>query len=304
MFVDPTSQERKRTLLCQLLEYTTAVGRAAHLISICLQGNPAQEEQLKEEVNKSESEGELEADGRPKRFRPPTRNRVSIYQKMLAVREADRLIESGMKTGIEKKVMATFPDIFRGRTGMKSGMLGRWMVQSKEQCWDQIPWEKMSAEDRKMKELPDWVRQPLGLNKRMRFSAGKDIPQVVKSGLIKLVERVSCGGKDSELTCGTAATKQLKEEAEALLQKYNEAQSQVASEHNVDVPLCKAKVTTKWVNRLLKSSGILRRSPNTMGAYLEYDDQRMCQSRKAWKFVRWGDICAKRLFVFVVVCLF
>ncbi|CAK9034667.1 unnamed protein product [Durusdinium trenchii] len=192
--------------------------------------------------------------------------------------------------------MATFPDIFRGRTGMKSGMLGRWMVQSKEQCWDQIPWEKMSAEDRKMKELPDWVRQPLGLNKRMRFSAGKDIPQVVKSGLIKLVERVSCGGKDSELTCGTAATKQLKEEAEALLQKYNEAQSQVASEHNVDVPLCKAKVTTKWVNRLLKSSGILRRSPNTMGAYLEYDDQRMCQSRKAWKFVRMdkqirADLC-------------
>lgn len=74
------------------------------------------------------------------------RNRPSIYQKLMAIKEMDRLIEAGHKTGIEKKVMATFPNLF---AGAKSGMLGRDL-----QRWREIPFERLAQKDREsMKEL-------------------------------------------------------------------------------------------------------------------------------------------------------
>lgn len=225
-----------------------------------------------------------------KRNLPKTRARFSIYQKMQAVREAERLIESGLKVGIEKKVMDTFPELFRSAKGnLKTGMLGRWISQSKAQEWHKIPFEKMSAADRDaIKELPDWIREPLGMQKRMRFKGSSDVPAVVKERLLNMVEKVGCGGKKSKPTAGVVVTSKIKAEADSMLETYCKHLDKVAADEGKDAPPCKRKVSTRWVNRLLLSAGYKKRVPNTAGAYLPYDDSRMIKSRKAWHFRRQG----------------
>ncbi|CAK9063017.1 unnamed protein product [Durusdinium trenchii] len=207
---------------------------------------------------------------------------------MQAVREAERLIESGLKVGIEKKVMDTFPELFRSAKGnLKTGMLGRWISQSKAQEWHKIPFEKMSAADRDaIKELPDWIREPLGMQKRMRFKGSSDVPAVVKERLLNMVEKVGCGGKKSKPTAGVVVTSKIKAEADSMLETYCKHLDKVAADEGKDAPPCKRKVSTRWVNRLLLSAGYKKRVPNTAGAYLPYDDSRMIKSRKAWHFRR------------------
>ena len=212
-----------------------------------------------------------------------TRVRHTIYQKVLAIRELDRLLEAGVKHGLEKKVMETFPAVFMGVKGkFKSGMLGRWLVQCDEQRWKEIPWEKMNEKDRKMKELPDWVRLPFGMTPRSldRFKSGTNVPAVIVKSIISTIERLTCGGDKSRLTCGTVNAESIKEECETLLKVYAEAQEKEAAEKGVPIPRQKTTVSIRWVNRLLEHYGWKRHAPNTVGAYLDYDDERMQRSRK------------------------
>ena len=133
------------------------------------------------------------------------RTRVGIYQKVVALREMQRLIDSGKKSGVEKAVMDTFPHIFAGKNGRKSGMLGRWKTQAESQGWLSIPWEKMSDRDKRdMKELPDWVRIPLGMAPRSieRFKSGRNVPPCVMKKIVEMIERVTTGGEHSQLTRG------------------------------------------------------------------------------------------------------
>lgn len=218
------------------------------------------------------------------------RKRLSIYQKMLAIREVDKLIESGVRHAIEKKVMKQFPDLFMGTTGSyKSGMLGRWLTQCDDEGWRSIPWEKMGKEDRdSIKELPDWVRVPMGLFPRSleRFKAGRNVPPCIVKSLVTMIERVTCGGSTANLTAGTLKTKSIQADCQKMLDDYHEAQVKACQEKGMPVPDAKLTVTTKWVNRLLETYGWRRNAPNTYGAYLEYDDQRMERSRRSWKFLR------------------
>ena len=245
-----------------------------------------------EEVETNEgSENEDEGEGEKlKRRGAEKRVRLPIYQKLLAVREVDRLVEEGVRYGLEKKVMARYPEMFMGTKGkMKSGMLGRWIVLADEQEWRKIPFERMSAEDRKLKDLPDWIRLPLGLPPRSldKFKSGTTVPSAVTKRIIELIQRTTCG-MGSRLTSGTLKTESVKAEADDLLKSYNESQKKTAEEHGIALPKQKESVTTRWVNRLLEHYGWKRNSPNTLGAYLEFDDERMQKSRKAWSFLRLG----------------
>ena len=58
------------------------------------------------------------------------RKSFSIYEKLQAIREVDRLVEEGVTSGIEKRVMETFKHLFAGSKGYKSGVLGRWLTQA------------------------------------------------------------------------------------------------------------------------------------------------------------------------------
>lgn len=181
--------------------------------------------------------------------------------------------------------MSQYSHIFSGPKGYKSGMLGRWMTQADQQKWRDVPWEKMSQSDRdNIKELPDWLRVPLGMEPRSieRFKEGKNVPDCVTKGLIKAIERITCGGEQSPLTCGNVDVKQLKKEGEKLLTCYWEAQK--AADPECKPP--KIVVSDRWINRLLQKYGWSRRTPNTCGAYLEYDDERMDRSRKSFAFTR------------------
>lgn len=224
-----------------------------------------------------------------KKGRSDPRNRFSIYQKMQAIREMDRLIESGQTTGIEKAVMKTFPAIFCGLKGNKSGMLGRWKTQCDKQRWREIPFEKLSVADRQMKELPDWVRIPLGLVPRNleRFREGGQVPVCIVNQLVDLVEKLTTGCNSAALTTGTLNSKQIQKEAERLLKIYNKAQEEAAEAAGKPVPLAKTKISDRWANRLLVNYGWKRHAPNTYGAYLAYDDERMVKSRKMFGFRRW-----------------
>lgn len=236
---------------------------------------------------KDESEGdESDADGDRK---ATGRNRPTIYEKMQCIRELDRLVESGKKTGLEAKVMKTFPALFRNHAGgLKSGMLGRWLVQCNEQNWRSIPFEKMTVEDRKMKELPDWVRVPMGMPPRAyeRFKFVKNIPPTVIENLVALIERVTTGGDTFKLTSGKLSVKSIKTEAEAQLKAYAEAQEAAAKEKDIPCQPVKTEVTERWANKLLKQFGWRRRAPNTYGAYLDFEDERMIKSRKTFYFMR------------------
>ena len=254
---------------------------------------PFQEDAVEDSEGDADlDEEEGEQGERPARRKPTTRVHVSIYQKVLAIREVDRLIEAGEKTCIEKKVMQTFPNIFMGSFGsFKTGMLGRWISQADNQNWRSVPWEKMSLEDRnRIKELPDWIRAPLGLLPRSldRWKSGSNVPPCVVASLVKMVEKVTCGGATANLTAGTVHTKAVKEDCQRLLDEYAEAQRQSCVERGISPPEAKLAVSSKWVNRLFKTYGWKRNTPNTMGAYLEYEDERMEKSRKAWSFLRPG----------------
>ena len=217
---------------------------------------------------------------------------VPIHKKVLAIRELDRLIEMGDQTSLEKKVMHTFPDVFGGPNGFKSGMLGRWVEMADARGWRNIPWEKMSQSDREsIKELPDWMRIPLGLLPRSldRFKTGKQVPPIVVQSMVGLIERVTCGGSTSNLTAGTLKTKSLKHDCQELLDEYAECQKQACEEKGIEAPKTKLEVTEKWILRLLKHYGWKRNAPNTMGAYLDYGDERMIKSRKSWEFLRLGS---------------
>lgn len=234
-----------------------------------------------------ESEGE-EQEGKKGRWNGP-RNRLSIYEKMTAIWELDRLKESGKTHGLEKAVMSALPHLFMGTRGnFKTGMLGRWVAQCDRQGWRKIPWGNPSQDLRTMKELPDFVRLPMGMTPRGldRFKHGKQVPAPVTDCLIQVIERITTGSDKSTLTSGVLDTSKVKLEAERLLQKYAETQKRIAEEKGLpDVP-CKAKISDRWVNRLLETYGWRRRAPNTNGAYLDYDDERMKKSRDTFSFQR------------------
>lgn len=245
-------------------------------------------EEVEVEKDDNSDSDECEEEGR-KKGGAKTRVRVSIYKKVLAIRELDRLIEAGHKVGLEKKVMQKFPELFMGLKGsFKSGMLGRWLVQCDEQRWRDIPWERMSQEDREMKELPDWIRLPFGMTPRNldRFKSGTHVPPVVVQNIISSIEKLTCGGDQSRLTCGTVDTKAIKLECEELMKVYSDSQAEEAKKNGLKLPKQKAKVSERWVNRLLQHYGWKRHTPNTYGAYLDYDDERMKRSRKCWYFLR------------------
>lgn len=224
------------------------------------------------------------------------RTRVGIYQKVVALREMQRLIDSGKKSGVEKAVMDTFPHIFAGKNGRKSGMLGRWKTQAESQGWLSIPWEKMSDRDKRdMKELPDWVRIPLGMAPRSieRFKSGRNVPPCVMKKIVEMIERVTTGGEHSQLTSGKVDTKSIKREAEELLRVYQDTQEAFAKEMGIEVKSCKEGLSDRWVCRVLQAYGWKPRTPNTYGAYLDYEDQRMIRSRQLFKFQR--DLFGTRL---------
>jgi len=234
-----------------------------------------------------------EEDGKLKRCGAKVRVRHSIYQKLQVIRELDRLLEEGQKHGLEKKIMQTFPHIFMGTRGsLKSGMLGRWLVQCDEQKWREIPFERMNEEDRNMKELPDWIRVAFGMVPRglERFKEGSNVPPVISKAVISMVERITCGGDNSRQTCGTLDVKDVKLEAERLLKVYHEAQEKEAEERGLEAPAQKSEVSIRWVNRILEHYGWKRNAPNTHGAYLDYEDERMKKSRKCWEFLRLGNV--------------
>ena len=210
--------------------------------------------------------------------------RLSIYDKLLAVREAERLVEAGQKSGIEKAVMARFPSYFASTKGFKSGMLGRWMTQCEQQRWKEVPWEKLSEKDRRLRELPDWIRIPMGMGGRglERFKEGKQVPECVAKNLVAIVERVTCGGAESPLTGGNLDVKNLKKEAERLLKLYWDAKKEI--DPDAEVP--KLVVSERWIQRLCQKNGWTRRAPNTFEAYLPYEDQRMEKNRNALAYTR------------------
>ena len=215
---------------------------------------------------------------------------MSIYKKMLVIREVDRLVEEGMAHGTEKHIMKTFPALFVG-TGSKeekSGMLGRWRTQCDAQKWRLDPWEKLSEKDRSMKELPDWIRVPLGMCPRAldRSKDGRNMPPCITSRMVSLREKVTTGTEDSHMTAGAIDTKNLKKEAEAMLKVYNDAQEPACIDQGLPVPERKKKVSNRWINRMLSHYGFKRRAPNTYGAYLPYEDERMEKSRKMFHFRR------------------
>ena len=239
------------------------------------------------EVEEESEEGQGDED-EPKKKGLATGIRIPIYQKLIAIREVDRLIEQGVKSGIEKKVMATFPHIFMGTKGkMKSGMLGRWLQQCDEQDWRKVPFEKMSVKDQQIKDLPDWIRLPMGLPPRSldKFKSGSHVPMAVTRQIIQCIEKVTCGGSE-RLTSSTLNTESIRKQADTLLATYNEAQKKAAEENGIAMPDVKSQVSVRWVNRLLQHFGWIRAAPNTLGAYLEYDDERMVKSRQAWHFLR------------------
>ena len=249
-----------------------------------------------QEEGEEEEDSDGEGSGRPgNRGRHLPRNRPSIYQKLLAVREMERLIEEGKKSGIEKAVAHSFPNLFRGRNGTQSGLLGRWKTQCDDQRWREIPWDKMSEKDRKsMKELPDWVRIPMGMPPRSleRFKEGRNVPACINQKLVELVSRITTGSDSPcQLTSGHVDKKKIKDEAERLLKVYREAQNGLADpgqseEQGDEASQAKCEVSIRWVNRFLKACGWRERAPNTYGAYLDYDDQRMIKSRQMFQFQR------------------
>lgn len=187
--------------------------------------------------------------------------------------------------------MQTFPELFRNKKGgLKSGMLGRWMIECKRQRWREIPFEKLSAKDRKMKQLPDWIRIPMGMPPRAleRFKEGKNVPQCVIESLISTCERLSCGTSSEKApsSCGVLDCPMIKREAERLLATYNDNIKAAAEEAGKTPPKVKTEISEKWASRFLEAYGWTKRSPNTAGAYLEYNDERMEKSRKLFAFMR------------------
>ena len=229
---------------------------------------------------------------------------------MLAVREADRLIEAGVRHGIEKRVMDAYPHFFvsaKGKKRQKTGMLGRWMTQADEQQWRKVPWEKLSTADRGCKELPDWLRVSIGLAPRSlaRFKEGKNVPAEVQERLVDMINRVTCG--EGPTTSGTLEPKTIQKEGEKLLAIWSESKKQACQEAGLPEPDVKKSISTKWTRRFMDLYGWRSRKPNTYGSYLDYEDQRMIRSRKTydamrpwtgdggfWKWKVWGNHSHKR----------
>lgn len=128
-----------------------------------------------------------------------------------------------------------------------------------------------------MKELPDWIRIPLDMPPRSleRFKEGKNVPPCIVKKIVELIERATTGGKHSQMTSGFVDLKDIKKEAENLLQVYYETQKAKAKELGLEEPKIKGSLSDKWVSRLLKAYGWKAKTPNTYGAYLDYDDERM-----------------------------
>lgn len=230
---------------------------------------------------------------------PGNRRTISIYEKLQCIRYADSLIEEGHTAGIEKLVMNAFPHLFIGKSGQKSGMLGRWITQCDKQRWREIPFEKMSSKDARMRQLPDWVLLPMGMPPRGldRFKEGKNVPICVVHSLLDIVERMTCGSTSSRAakTCGAVDVKLVQKEANRLLEQYAQSIEEAAVELSktkdkkaLEVK-CKTTVTTRWIYRFLEAYGWARRAPNTAGAYLEYEDERMEKSRKSFAFRRLSE---------------
>lgn len=200
----------------------------------------------------------------------------------------DRLVESGKTHGLEKAVAQVFPNLFTGKNGLKSGMLGRWKTQAEQQKWYEIPFERLPEADRHWRELPDWVRVPLGLEPRSleRFKDGKNIPSCISKKLVEMLEKSTTGSATSNLTSGKLDLKLVKKDAEELLATYHQTQEEMAKELGMEAPPAKLKVSDRWVGRLLAAYGWKAKTPNTHGAYLDFADERMERSRKTFRLQR------------------
>lgn len=78
--------------------------------------------------------------------------------------EMTGLSRMGKQPGIEHmmETMDYFASIHKAFKTFKTGMLGRWLTQCDLQQWRRISWDKLCPKDREMRELPDWIRVPLG----------------------------------------------------------------------------------------------------------------------------------------------
>ena len=95
-----------------------------------------------------------------------------------------------------------------------------------------------------------------------------------------MIEKVTCG-EGTRLTSGSVKVDSVKKQAEILLEAYNRAQQQAAAQHGIAMPEVKSTVSERWINRLLSHYGWKRNTPNTLGAYLEFDDERMVKIKKS-----------------------
>ncbi|CAK9082533.1 unnamed protein product [Durusdinium trenchii] len=195
----------------------------------------------------SEQDSEEEREGRSHGNSFQSRNRPTIYQKLQALKEMDRLVESGKTHGLEKAVAQVFPNLFTGKNGLKSGMLGRWKTQAEQQKWYEIPFERLPEADRHWRELPDWVRVPLGLEPRSleRFKDGKNIPSCISKKLVEMLEKSTTGSATSNLTSGKLDLKLVKKDAEELLATYHQTQEEMAKELGMEAPPAKLKVSDR-----------------------------------------------------------
>ena len=128
-----------------------------------------------------------------------------------------------------------------------------------------------------------------------RFKSGVHVPECVQKKVVEYVERLTTGGLNSQLTSGTLDFKQIRLEAQKMLDLFHETQRNVAKDLNLPAPKEKATISDRWVSRLMESYGFRSRTPNTYGAYLAYDDERMSKARKLFSFQRLQRNCKPEL---------
>lgn len=138
-----------------------------------------------------------------------------------------------------------------------------------------------------MKQLPDWLRKAIGLDKRFDKGHMLRVPFEVESSLNEVLERMIGGNARTLQTAAPIKTAVILQAAHKLQDMWQKSYLETCRAHNMTPEkYYEKKVDAKWLQRFLIRWQWTWLSTNTKGAYLADDSQEMLEARQAHRCQR------------------
>lgn len=151
-----------------------------------------------------------------------------------------------------------------------------------------IPWKLLSSEEtQKMKQLPDWLRKAIGLEKRHDQGHSKRVAFEIEASLNEVLERMIGGSARNLQTAAPIKTATILQAVHKLQDMWKTSYLKICEEMEMKPEAFLDKhVDGKWLQRFLVRWQWTWLASNTKGAFLADDSQEMKEARRSHRAQR------------------